>query len=249
MSLSLPAKVKSKRKEKQIMKRLFTLMTVALSLLMMTSCDEDAYEARILSGQWTGDMGMYYDEANPRTGRVARFYADYTDIVFYPDYDYATKGYGKQVDYYKWASVTHMYFYFYWEIRDGRIYLSYPYDPNLSAIITNYRISEGYFNGRIGNTSFNLYKIVDYYDWGYYNGYGNYYDWSTPYWDWNSYGGPYYDYDPYDPYYRGTYYPYDPYNPYYSKTRSDEATDSIAATSEKPVRRVGNRFMDEAYGK
>lgn len=175
---------------------------------------------------------MYYSETNPYTGQTVYFDADYTDIVFYPDYDYATHGYGKQVDYYKYTPVTYMYFYFDWEIINGRIYISYPYDPELSAIITNYSLNDRRFKGLIGDTPFTLYKLTGYYDWGYYDTYGYYYDYVDPYWNWNNY----YDYYPYDPYY--------PY--YYSKTRSgvDADSTSIAAPGEPIKRKVGNHFMD-----
>ena len=59
------------------MKRLFTLLALALPLVL-ASCDgdNDYYEARVLSGQWTGDMGMYYSETNPYTGQTVYFDAD-----------------------------------------------------------------------------------------------------------------------------------------------------------------------------
>lgn len=224
------------------MKRLFTLLALALPLVL-ASCDgdNDYYEARVLSGQWTGDMGMYYSETNPYTGQTVYFDADYTDIVFYPDYDYATHGYGKQVDYYTYSPVKRMYFYFDWEVINGRIYISYPYDPELSAVISNYSLNDRRFKGLIGinNTPFTLYKIAGYYDWEYYNDYGYYYDYLDPSWNWSYYN----DYYPS--------YPYGPYGPYYSKTRSGADGDSTSvAAPEKPInRKVGNRYMDGTYNK
>ena len=57
------------------MKKLFTLLTIALSLFMV-SCDEDVDRAIMLSGQWKGDLGAAYDYGT-RT-----YYADY-----YSQYD------------------------------------------------------------------------------------------------------------------------------------------------------------------
>lgn len=150
------------------MKKLFTLLTIALSLFMV-SCDEDVDRAIMLSGQWRGDLGASYDKG------MNTYFAEYSDIVFYPNSNYSTRGTGREVDHYRSAPVSYVYNEFDWEIRNGRIYLTFPYNHDLDAIIDDYRMTNDYFSGVIsdyyGDTSFRLYKIVDYYDWDYYKTY------------------------------------------------------------------------------
>ena len=84
------------------MKKIYSsLMMIAVALFTaftFSSCDDDVEEAMILSGEWTGDFGMYYEYRNPYTGQWMDFDADYTNLVFYPAYEYATHGTGQQVD-------------------------------------------------------------------------------------------------------------------------------------------------------
>ncbi|MBQ0141613.1 MAG: hypothetical protein KBT06_02220 [Prevotellaceae bacterium] len=192
------------------MKKLFgTLLSLAVVLFTFTSCeiDDDVNTSTYLSGEWTGNWGVYYNYTY--RGKVYTFDSYYSDIVFYPDYDYARHGYGKEVDFYNQGPYTKIYNYFYWEIRNGIIYLDYPDMPEYNTAIYDYRMSNSYFTGHFENSDFGepfkLRKIADYYNWSYYNGYHSYYD----------------RYNWYDDYY---YY-------YYSKTRSaisdSTATDSI----------------------
>ena len=53
-------------------------------LLFNTSCQEleDYNQSITLSGQWTGDFGMYYDYEY--RGHILTFDSYDTDIVFYP---------------------------------------------------------------------------------------------------------------------------------------------------------------------
>lgn len=154
---------------------------MAATSFFFTSCDEDVYRSMDLSGSWRGDFGMYYVDGR---GDVWDSYD--TDIVFYPDYDYATKGYGKQVDWYEHGPYSKLYYRFYWEIDHGVIYLTYPHDPELNTSIRDYRLNNSYFTGRCmgASSAFRLEKISDYYDWSYYHNYnyGYYYD-NDWYWD------------------------------------------------------------------
>lgn len=203
---------------KKINYLMFCLMATLVSMTFTSCEDEDTHEAMVLSGQWYGDFGMYY-EVQDRYGNWQRFDSYDTDIVFYPDYDYATHGYGKQVDYYRYGPYDYQYYYFNWSIRNGVVYLTYPHDSNLNTGIYDYRMNNDYFEGRFegSDTRFSLRKIVDYYDWSYYNGYGNYYYYPSNY---------YYDY----------YYDY----PYYAKGRDGKA----APTGNEPAIRRGNRFTE-----
>ncbi len=163
---------------KRIYNYLLSAAVLTLSALTLTSCDDDVDMAMTLSGEWTGDFGMYYGIEDRRTGQWIEFDADRTDLVFYPDHDYATHGEGKQVDFYSYGPYRYQYYYFYWEVRNGVLYMDYPYDSNLNVAISDYRMSDRLFSGRIGNTKFTLYKIKGYYDWGNYHGdyYGDYDD-------------------------------------------------------------------------
>ena len=163
-----------------------TWMMAAVVLLTMTtatSCDRDREEAYVLSGEWQGNFGMYYyDGYSDRT-----FWADYTDIRFVPSYDYATYGYGEEIDFFRWpCPIRYQSFYFQWEIRHGVIYLSFPYNHGLDVAIHDYRLNYDYFEGYFGDSNdyFRLVKLVDFYGW-------NSYDPSS-YYGYSYYDGYYY---------------------------------------------------------
>ena len=161
-----------------------------VALLGMSSCnvvwnmdeDMDVHQSIKFAGQWTGDFGMYYNYRH--NGRLYTFDSYDTDIVFYPEYDGATYGYGKQVDYYERGPYTHIYNRFDWEIRNGVIYLEYYSDPSLDCTIYDYKMTPDRFQGRFGSSSdrFYLTKIADYYDWTVYMDYCYYYPNSGWYW-------------------------------------------------------------------
>lgn len=159
-------------------------------MLCMSSCnmmwdveeDMDVHQSIKFAGQWTGDFGMYYTYR--MGGRLYTFDSYDTDIVFYPEYDGATWGYGKQVDYYEHGPYTHIYNRFDWEIRSGVIYLQYYSDPSLDCAIYDYSMTHDRFQGRFGNSNdrFYLTKIADYYDWSIYRDYYYYYPNGGWYW-------------------------------------------------------------------
>ena len=155
-----------------------------MSIVTFTSCDDDVDEAMMLSGEWTGDFGMYYEMQDPRTGRWYTFDANETNLVFYPHHEYATYGTGQQVDYYSEGPYAYQYYDFDWEVRNGVVYLHYPYDPELNVAIRDYRMSSSTFSGWIGNVHFKLYKLRDFY-WGNYGG-GYGYGWNDN-WYWGDY--------------------------------------------------------------
>ena len=168
------------------MKKSITLLcTIAMltTCVSLTSCmDEDVEESIVLSGQWYGDWGMYYQMRDPYTGRVITYNSYDTDIVFYPDYNYATHGYGYQVDWYRYGPYEKLSFRFEWSITNGIVEIYYPGYPEYNTFIRDYRLSNDYFSGYLGNSNirFNLAKIRDYYDWSYYYGY-DYHPWGWGY--------------------------------------------------------------------
>lgn len=162
------------------MKRLtFSLLSIlCLGLsLGLSSCDEDQERAAYLSGEWTGDMGMYFSTGN------YDYQAAYTDIRFIPYDSYSASGEGEQIDYFdRPCPIRYQSFYFRWSIDNGRISLFYPYDSQLNTVIYDYSMRDGHFYGWIDGTRFSLVKLVDY-------------DY------WNLYGDNYYGYEYYDDYY------------------------------------------------
>lgn len=165
------------------LRNLWAALSAVVAAIALSSCDEDLSRAMTLSGEWRGDFGMFYEYEYH--GRVFRFDSYDTRIVFYPSYDYATHGYGKQVDYYSQGPYVYQYYYFNWYIDRGDLVLDYPYDHDLNAVIHDYHMSGVRFYGYFGNsdTKFSLYKTADYYDWGAYS--GNYY--YDPRGDWYGY--------------------------------------------------------------
>lgn len=157
---------------------LYPLLALCLCVGLQ-SCDDDAERAAYLSGEWTGDMDMWFSDG------YHDYSASYTDIRFIPYSDYATQGDGEQIDYFDYpCPIRYQSFYFHWYVNDGVISLEYPYDPNLNTKIYDYGMSDGRFYGYIGNSRFTLVKLT-----GYYN--------------WNLYDDDYYGYGYYDDYYYG----------------------------------------------
>jgi len=146
------------------------MMLVALTAtLVFTSCDKDVVRAMDLSGEWEGDFGMKYSHS-----RYGVFNSYDTQIVFYPDYEFATHGYGKQIDYYEDGPYEYRYHTFNWSVRNEVITLTYPGDHNLDVDIYDYSMSGNYFSGYFQNTNkhFRLKKIGEI-SW---NGYSGNYD-------------------------------------------------------------------------
>lgn len=180
------------------MKKILSLISVAAVILAVAltanSCSKDQERAMALSGQWTGDFGMYYEiEYQDRHGdrKIATFDSYDTDIEFIPDHEYATHGYGYQVDFYEYGPRRKMSFKFYWDIDHGNIHLTYPGYPEYNAVIRDYHLDYDYFSGFFGesNSLFKLRKIADFYDWSPYYAYEWHY-WDYPDWTWDDY---YYD--------------------------------------------------------
>lgn len=119
-------------------------------------------------GQWYGYFGAYYVDANGVT------YNSYeSDIVFYPEYDHATYGYGYQVDWYEDGEYYRISYKFTWEQDNDNniIKLYYEDHPELNVTIRDCSLNNDYFIfiGYINNIQFKLRKIADYYDWSYYS--------------------------------------------------------------------------------
>ncbi|MBR4783491.1 MAG: hypothetical protein IK023_06345 [Bacteroidaceae bacterium] len=150
------------------MKKFFSLLSIALiAMIGFSACNtDDENEARVLSGEWEGDWGMFYDYQYDN-GAIDRFYASNTYIKLTPDHSNATHGTGIQEDYYRSGPYKYRWFKFNWEVRDGVIYLTYPHDHELDVDIYDYQLSNDYFTGYFGdsNSRFRMSKLTDFYYW------------------------------------------------------------------------------------
>lgn len=152
-------------------------LILMMSAYVFSSCvDSDSRQSMALSGEWRGDFGMFY-EYEDRYGRLYTFDSYDTYLTFIPAFKYANYGTGKQVDYYEYGPYEYQYYKFNWSVRNGIVYLEYPYDPGLNTSIRDYRMTDTYFSGYCdgATTPFRLYKMVSYFNWSSYNSnYGNY---------------------------------------------------------------------------
>jgi hypothetical protein len=162
------------------MKKIFTMLTMAMMALAFTSC-EDEYIADTLEGTWTGNMyissewdGRYYDATS-------------TEVTFLRDPFTFTSGSGYWVDYYSNAPWDYVANHIDWNVNNGviRIYFR---EERTSIEIHDYRLNNHRFVGTIydnGNfVDFELYNVSrpnsywDDYRWGYDSWYDDYYYWS-----------------------------------------------------------------------
>lgn len=150
-------------------KYIISLLASVFACCTFTSCewDEDEYKSSIITGEWEGDFGMFYEWECRRCHDVHVYYADETRVRFFPDHDGATHGYGYQTDYYSEGPYGHQNYSFDWVLEDGILSIYYPYDHNLDVDIYKYHMTRDTFTGRFGHDgeTFCLYKVVDYYDW------------------------------------------------------------------------------------
>ena len=165
--------------------RLLSLVLLMAAFSLSSCRDKDTDVSMALSGQWRGDFGMYYDYVDGH-GRRYTFDSYDSRITFIPAYSYAIYGRGTQVDYYDYGPYEYQYYQFSWRIKNGVVYLSYDYDPQLDTSISDYRMTNDYFSGTFSSsgTSFRLYKLEDYYNWTPYvniYGYGDRDNWYDDY--------------------------------------------------------------------
>lgn len=163
------------------MNKFYAWMLGLVSVFAFTACDDDVDRAMALSGDWTGYYGSWY-AYDYGHGDIVEYDSYKSDVVFYPDYDYATHGYGIQLDYYRTGPYRQQYFRFYWDVKGRDIYLTYPHNHDLDTVIYDYTLSNYHFTGYFGDSDdfFDMTKITSYYDWSpYYDDWGYWYydDW------------------------------------------------------------------------
>ena len=159
------------------MKKIFTMLTMAMMALAFTSC-EDEYIADTLEGTWTGNMyissewdGRYYDATS-------------TEVTFLRDPFTFTSGSGYWVDYYSNAPWDYVANHIDWTVNNGVIKV-YFIEEGSTIYISNYHLNSSRFTGTINDggkpVDFDLYNVShpytywdDYY-WGYDSWYDDYY--------------------------------------------------------------------------
>jgi hypothetical protein len=150
------------------MKKLYTLMMMAVMLLTFTSC-EDEMIADTLEGTWSGNMyvSSYYQGHD--------YYATKTEITFNIDPFRFTRGSGYWVDYYSGAPWDYVANHIDWHVEDGNIYVYFREDDT-SVVISDYHLSDSHFTGFIADgyndVHFSLYHTYSpnwekYDNWGY----------------------------------------------------------------------------------
>ena len=171
----------------------FAVFLFMMSAFAFSSCQdiEDTNQSMVLSGEWRGDFGMFYNYVDGR-GRQYTFDSYDTRLTFIPAYSYASYGRRTQVDYYDYGPYEYQYYKFSWHVSNGNIYLTYDYDHELDTGINNYCMTNDCFSGIFSSsgTSFRLYKLADYYNWTPYvniYGYEDRYGWDYDYY----YAAPY----------------------------------------------------------
>lgn len=161
-------------------KKIFTYTVMMMATMFgFTSCDTDEMIADYLvSGNWEGYLDTYYvncwgeefQDGSYKT--VWRF-----DAYGYDEYGYATSGTGYEVDYSPNSRYDYAYSPFYWEVRNGNIYIDYK-DPNWNPARIDYRdysISRSHFRGTMYDWENRSYDFdmtnISYFDWGSYSYY------------------------------------------------------------------------------
>jgi len=93
-----------------------------------------------ISGQWTGSMGIYYEEGGETWD------AEHSNIRFIPSKDNELRGKGEDQEFYtRPCPVKYESLEFEWEEEDGILYLNYPSAPELSLAVYDIVIAEDQF--------------------------------------------------------------------------------------------------------
>lgn len=190
VSLQKDNKIRMIMKSVKFFTAVVSLVFTSFCGLLLTSCNDDLQRSRVLFGEWQGYWGMYYEYLYMDRSYIFTSYS--TDLVFYPQHEYATYGDGYQVDWYSVGPYSRISMHFYWEVRNGRIYLDYPGYSEYNAEIYDYFLNDFEFYGYFGSNGerFDMVKLASY-NWAPYRQY-NYYCWRYDDWSWNGYDGPYY---------------------------------------------------------
>ena len=161
------------------MKKIFTLITMAVLALTFAACDNryyddyyrgsdyyDSEDAFVLEGTWTGYIETYLYDRFGMTGN------DYRTTMYF-ERENAYGGWGYEVDY-NLRSRYKDYYYceFRWEVVGGDICVRYADSWN-DVFISDYTLNSNYFNGYMDDgTSKDIVFRLAYdsrFDWSYWN--------------------------------------------------------------------------------
>ena len=147
----------------------FSMIFLAVMMLSLTSCDEDAEIAYALNGSWKGYMQTQLDYQG-------RYYqSNMSEVTFNSGYD---SGDGYWIDYYSNAPRDYVANRIYWKVSGTTIYITFR-DTQEKAVIRNYHLDDnGYFCGDIDFNSTNIWISFEFYkvdtpDWDNYYWYGS----------------------------------------------------------------------------
>lgn len=124
----------------------FSMIFMAVMMLSLTSCDEDADIAYALNGTWKGYM-------QTQLGYEGRYYqSNMSEVTFNSGYD---SGDGYWIDYYSNAPWDYVANRITWRVSGTTIYINF-HDTQEQAVIRNYHLDDnGYFYGDIDFNSTN----------------------------------------------------------------------------------------------
>lgn len=124
----------------------FSMIFMAVMMLSLTSCDEDADIAYALNGNWKGYMQTQLDY----DGRY--YQSNMSEVTFNSGYD---SGDGYWIDYYSNAPWDYVANRITWRVSGTTIYINF-LDTQEKAVIRNYHLDDnGYFYGDIDFNSTN----------------------------------------------------------------------------------------------
>ena len=112
----------------------FSMIFMAVMMLSLTSCDEDADIAYALNGTWKGIMQT----------QLGTYQSNMSEVTFNSGYD---SGDGYWIDYYSNAPWDYVANRIYWKVSGTTIYITFR-DTQEKAVIRNYHLDDnGYFCG------------------------------------------------------------------------------------------------------
>ncbi len=157
------------------MKTILSVIVLAMSAVLFTSCDEDVYVGSTLQGAWAGNLYAYSEW----DGRMYR--ASYSEIEFNGDPFRNTSGTGVWVDHYAGDAPWRYYVdHFSWRVSRGEIKIRF-WSDDFETYISDYRLSDNRFEGYIylgassGEEYFELRRVGDNSSWNSWND-GYYWD-------------------------------------------------------------------------
>lgn len=120
--------------------KIWALSLMLMSLISFSSCmTDDDRIGEDLYGIWYGDFNMYNSNGE---------HAIKTELEFITGTWRSDHGDGYQRDYYSRGTISND---FTWEVKNSKLYLTYPKNHSLDCVIVDYKLTYNYFTGCIAN--------------------------------------------------------------------------------------------------